>query len=473
MEEKIDLIPLLQRIDFPSIFRDILRQWWVILLLSLSISMVADMAVLYRYKPYYSTSATFQVTSQELNNTVYTNLSTTAQLAQQLTYILESNVMLQKVTKDLDMTDVNASVSVTQIEETNILMITVRADTALASYQIMQSIINNYSMISDYVIENTIMEVIQSPSIPSSPANSSGERRMLERAFLGSLCFFAFLFGLASFLRDTVKNEYDFADKVDAKLLGVIGHEKKKTKDRSRRSKKKVSMLITNPLRSFRYVESIRMTASKIRSKLDKEEAKVILFTSVMENEGKSTVAANIALALAHEKSKVALIDCDFRKPAQYKIFRVPQSITQNLIEIMKSGQSVESAFTRDETNGLYTVFNSTATSSMEDIYDNEVLRKILRLCRKQMDYVILDTSPMALVSETEELAQLCDASVLVVRRDVVYSRDINDAIDALNNTRGKVLGCIFNDAVSLFSTTNSAYGSRYGYGGHYGKRTR
>ena len=80
-------------------------------------------------------------------------------------------------------------------------------------------------------------------------------------------------------------------------------------------------MLISNPLRSFQYAESNKMMASRVRSYLDKENAKTLLVTSVMENEGKSTVAANLALGLAQEGNRVMLIDCDFRKPAQYKIF--------------------------------------------------------------------------------------------------------------------------------------------------------
>ena len=61
----------------------------------------------------------------------------------------------------------------------------------------------------------------------------------------------------------------------------------------------------------------------------------------------------------------------------------------------------------------------------------------------------------------------MTDASVLVVRQDTVLTKDINDAIDILNNTRGKVIGCILNGT----TTQNTGGSNRYGYGGHYGKR--
>lgn len=82
------------------------------------------------------------------------------------------------------------------------------------------------------------------------------------------------------------------------------------------------------------------------------------------------------------------------------------------------------------------------------------------------MDYVVIDTSSLALV-QIRWAAQMTDASVLVVRQDTVLTKDINDAIDILNNTRGKVLGCILNGVTSQ----NMAGSGHYGYGGHYGKR--
>ena len=103
----------------------------------------------------------------------------------------------------------------------------------------------------------------------------------------------------------------------------------------------------------------------------------------------------------------------------------------------------------------------------MEGLIENGTLKNILDFCRQRMDYIIMDTSPLSLVSDTEELAELADASVLVIRQDLVLAKDINDAVDILNQTRVKVLGCIFNDVMTGFAGSTG----NYGYGGHYGKR--
>ena len=71
--------------------------------------------------------------------------------------------------------------------------------------------------------------------------------------------------------------------------------------------------------------------------------------------------------------------------------------------------------------------------------------------------------APMALVSDTEDLANLADASILVVRYDMMLAKDINDTIDILNNTKSRLLGCVLNDAPGATGEVVSNYGGQNG----------
>ncbi len=471
MEEKIDLFAIQQKVDFRIMLRDILRQWWMILLFSLSAAMITDVVVNELYVPQYTASTTLYVTSKGVNNTVYTDISTTSTLAEELSYILSTSVMERRVAKELGMDELDAEVTVEQASGTNMLTITVTSDTAINAFRVINCMIDNYDTVTEYVLTDAVIDILKAPTVPTSPSNSVQDRKMMRRAFLIAAIIVILLVAFASYLRDTVKNEYDFKNKVDAELLGVICREKRGKRFQKKKIRKRDSMLITNPLRSFQYVETYKMAASKIRSRAEKSGAKVLLVTSVIENEGKSTVAANIALALAQERKNVVLIDCDFRKPAQYKIFQMSKREFQDVPTVLKTGENLNKVLSRETDSGLYTVFNATPSSGIENISDNVVFKTLLDFCRDKMDYVIIDASPMAMVAETEELAQMSDATILVVKRDMVLTSDINDAIDALNNTKGAVLGCVFNDAAKkIFAAQGSGYGSHYGYGGHYGK---
>lgn len=99
-----------------------------------------------------------------------------------------------------------------------------------------------------------------------------------------------------------------------------------------------------------------------------------------------------------------------------------------------------------------------------------EIFHRILETCRTNMDYIILDTPPMGMTADAEELAEYADAAVLSVRQDGVLTRDINDAIDALNQKEEKVIGCVFGNVYPGFG---ERIGNSYGYGYGYGTYSR
>lgn len=466
MEERIDSENV-QQIDLISMLKDIGREWITILLLSIAAALFADIWICATYQPEYKTSTTFVVTAKGMNSNIYQNLTSTKDLAQQFTEILGSNVLKKKVAQDIGVNSLDVETSVDLVPETNLITLSVKAKTAAESYRVLRSVMENYNTVSDYAIKNVIIETIQQPSVAMSPSNPLNEKRMVLKVFLiAAGCLIVLVAGI-SYIRDTIKNPGEVSSKLDTRLLGTIAYEKKSKSLSMNRKKGYLSMLISNPLRSFSYVESSKMAASRVRSYMDKEQAKVLLVTSVMENEGKSTVAANLALSLAQEGNRVMLMDCDFRKPAQFKIFDVRDNEETDLGDVLINHKSADRIIRNWNDSNLYMILNKTSSNSIETLLKSTTLKQIIAFCRERMDYVVVDTSPLALVADTEELAQMTDASVLVVRQDTVLAKDINDAIDILNNTRGKVIGCILNGTASQSTGGNS----HYRYGGHYGKR--
>lgn len=462
---------LFEQLDFVSIVKDVCREWWVILLLSIAVSLLTNVFVNYTYQPQYTASTTFVVTAKGMNANIYQNLTSAKELAVSFSNVLESNVMKKKIAQDLGMENLNATSTVEILPETNLIELKVTANSSLDAYRVMKSIMENYPEVSDYVISNVVLEVIKKPTIPTSPSNPLNATGAMKKAFVISAAVLVVGFAVLSYLKDTVKNKREVAEKVDAPLLGTVSHERKAKSFAEVKKAKSLSMLIDNPMLSFRFVESNKMMASRVRSQLDKHGHKVLMLTSVIENEGKSTVAANIALSLVQENKKVLLIDCDFRKPAQYKIFEAKEEDVVDFPKFLSENIKDTSLIKQYGDTSLYTIFNKKGSTNMERIYETGALHKLVEIAREKMDYIILDTSPMALVSDTEELAQLADACILVIRQDMVLAKDINDAIDALEKANGNMLGCIFNDEVMgvVESVGHYGYGyGRYGYG--YGK---
>ena len=447
-------------LDLASIIRDVLHQWWAILLFSIAIALLINVIADFAYKPLYTTSTTFVVTTRGSNTSLYQNINNAKDTAHRFQTVLQSNIMRRTIIKDLGVNSFDALASVEIVEETNLIVLKVSHHSALMAYRYIQSILNNYSTVSNYVIKDVVLEILEYPTIPTEEMTVNNTWYLMRISFFVGLFITILYVAYYSYLKDTVKNPSEASSKLVARYIGSIYHESKGT---GHKQSKTTAMVITNPLLSFRYTESCRMVASRVRSRMDRKGAIALLVTSVAENEGKSTVASNIALALAQEGKRILLIDADFRKPSLYKIFDIDKEQITNLVEMLRTGKDLDKAVFRLKTYPLYFILNNTNTGTIDDILANSRFEALLRFARKQFDYVIIDTAPMGLVPDAEGLAELCDASVIVVKEDTILARNINDAIDTLNETKAKVLGVVFNNVRSR-RLSPVRLGSAYNY---------
>jgi capsular exopolysaccharide synthesis family protein len=181
-----------------------------------------------------------------------------------------------------------------------------------------------------------------------------------------------------------------------------------------------------------------------------------------------------VAASLALKGHKVALVDADLRKPSMNKFFDKIYSSSLPLNKVLGMPFSVENVrqcMVLNEQLNLYMLFPVNSDSRSTELLSGSCLPLLLQQL-KVFDFVILDTPPMGMFPDAEILADLVDASVLVVRQDYTSAYDINDAVDALNNSKSTFLGCVLNDMRSS-GTSQYGYGAKYGYGGRYGYGSR
>ncbi|MBQ2662138.1 MAG: polysaccharide biosynthesis tyrosine autokinase [Clostridia bacterium] len=449
-------------IDISSILRAVCKEWWVILLVALMVSMCASIITTERYKPTYTTNATLIVSTKSGAN-AYSNLTTTQNLANVFKVVLNSSILKKQVAKEAGVSTSDVTINASVVDSTNMITLTVKASTPRKAYLMMDAVIKNHHMVTEPILGNAILDVLSYPTVPRNPSVALNARGAMKNAFVYAAVAMIAFFALLSFLRDDIKNESEVEKKLDTKLLTTVYHENKYKTLSSRLRKVKKSVLITDPTTSFAFLETYRKLRTKIEYQSKKSGIKSIMVTSVLENEGKSTVAANLALALA-QKHRVLLIDADLRKPAIYKVLGQDVKGKIGLVEVLKEKRGLGDAVYFDRTFNLYLLIGSKLVANSSELVATEHMKRIVKNAADQLDYVIIDTPPLSCAADAESIADAVDASILVVHQTRAIARDINDVIDALTTSSSELLGCVYNNAKKRLLPT--AYVQKL-YGGY------
>lgn len=435
----------LDEISIRSVCMDVLKNFWVILLAAAAAWLAVTGAQKLVYIPEYTASATLAVNAKGSNSNAFTSLSLTSQMAGVFSEVFDSQTLRKKIAEDLGVDSLEGEISSSIIEETNLIVLKVTSVNPRQTYLMIQSALENYDTVSDYLFSNAVLRTVQEPTIPYSPSNVPNIDRIQKLAMLGAAFAAAAFLVVLSVFRFTVKTKEGARRNLEGKILGCIPFEKKRMKLEEKLRGKNKSLLISSPMVSLVFAESIRKTATRLNHHMKRKGQKILMVSSVSENEGKSSVAANLALALAEKGKNVVLIDADLKKPAQHRIFRHKMSGNTRLSAYLSGKVSAYDILEYEKQTGLFHIYQDTGVRNSGVLLDSEKMQTLLKACRKSMDYIVLDSSPMALSSDTEVMMKQADTLVMVVRQDRTDIRVINDAVDVAQKSGIDMAGVILN----------------------------
>lgn len=218
--------------------------------------------------------------------------------------------------------------------------------------------------------------------------------------------------------------------------------------------------------------ETFRNVRTNLQFMLKKDQ-KVILVTSTVSGEGKSFISANLAISLSLLGKKVVIVGLDIRKPGLNKVFNISrkeQGITQYLSNPERNLMDLVQA--SDISKSLYIIPGGTVPPNPTELLARDGLDKAIETLKKNFDYVILDTAPIGMVTDTLLVGRVADLSVYVCRAD--YTRKVEYSLinELANNNKLPNLCTVING----LDFQKKKYGYYYGYGKYgkfygYGKR--
>lgn len=464
-------------IDLYSIMKDVIRNIWVVILSGLIGAMGMYIVSHSIYEPEYTAKATLAVNAASSS---YSQLATSNEIANVLSNVFSEPTVKSRAAEEAGQDGFRGTVTTNVLSPTNFIELSVTCDNPKLAYDLLTAIIKVHPEVTRKIFANAGVTVIRQPSLYGTPTNSSGSENT-NLVILGCMTLALTAIIILSITRDTVKTESDFESKIEAKLIGSIMHEDKKASLQEIAKKKKKGLLIhNNAFISLRFTEDFRKMAAKLEYMKHKTGSSVFAVTSVAENEGKSTCAANLAVSLADRGNRVILIDLDAKKPAIHKIFSEDQGEFCELSGLLDGTiPQSEYRFKKYKKFPLYIALNTKPCPEMHRWVENGEIEKLLKIFKAKADFIIIDTAPISVDSSVTDIIKIVDKTVLVVRTDAVKVSAINDTISTVDKVSKNLAGCILNDVHAraipfVFSGDDRAgtYGGRghkHGRYSHYG----
>lgn len=188
--------------------------------------------------------------------------------------------------------------------------------------------------------------------------------------------------------------------------------------------------------------EAYRSLRSNIEYSSFDDEYRVIVVTSSVPEEGKSTTSGNLAIALAQSGNSVLLVDCDMRKPSIHKMFKISNAAgTAELLLRKKLFEEVANKYNEN----LTIITAGKIPPNPSEMLASRAMTAFIEEMKKEFKYIILDTPPLQAVTDAQVLSTKADGVLLIVRAGSTKREMVFNSVDLIKKVQGKVIGTVLN----------------------------
>ncbi len=345
---------------------------------------------------------------------------------------------------------------------------TLELNQQIAQYTILQSEYEQTRKLCD-ILDDRIKELNVTEDVGAlnisilEAANPSIKPSKPQKAKVMSMALILGLMlgGGFAFLRSWLDQRFRSADEVSSVLglpvLGVVPSMSRRETLTARGQK--VHLDSTSAA-----AEACRTIRTAVFFGLPKGRAKTVLVTSPAPEDGKTTLVSNLAIAMAQAGQRVLVLDADFRRPMQHRIFESRKE--PGLSGIVAGQVTLEEAIRYSSIEGLDVLACGRDVPNPSEILNSEVFTDVISELSSRYDRIIIDAPPVMPVTDACILAAICDVTLLVLRAEQSTRKTSQQACDKLLSVSARILGVVVNDV----SRKRGRYGYYYGYGyyGHY-----
>jgi len=455
-------------IDLRRMLRSVFSRWWLIVLAGIVCAAGMFAFAKYTYVESYESRATlaFTITTKQYTYNSEGKIVKTEEVIKPYSgidvaryqYYLNSDEMVQTVYARLNrkytVSQIRSSLIIRGTEIAGIFTIYVQNQNKQLCQDAISVILDEYPNYLKKFDTGLGIQKIIDHSTPYIVTNDKAFQKALFGFLAGAFVVVAVLF-VIEVLSNTVRSTDDIRENTNLRLLGSVPLEEE---TRTKGGKKKPlpdALLISDPKTvSFSFIESFKAIRTKVENISAEKGYKSFVITSTFENEGKTTVAINLACALAQKGKSVLLIDADLRKPSVLKMIGLKEDDKSGLIQIIKDKAAYADSIKFIKPLGIFVMPSGGVSPASSQFLDTDKVKEILEKAKAEFDYVIIDTPPAHVVSDCLVVSRISDALIFTIKMDYAKVEDINETLEEIDVTDIDVVGSIF----TMSALSNGSY---------------
>jgi len=384
-----------------------------------------------------------------------------------LVLLLFRSSLLEKLGTDT----LNGTITSETIEESNVVTMRVESPSAQDARAILDAALEIYPETARFVLGDIQFNYLDEPETPAEPYNQIGTLRSLALGGAGGAVIALVILGMSALFRRTARNSEEMKQITSLRCLAAVPH----VRSKARKTHKNRILSVMEKRVPYGYRESIRALKVRLERAMKKNGGQILLITSTVSGEGKSTLAVNLAEMFAAKGSRVLFIDGDLRKQEDARMFGSRKGM--GLAELVKGERPGRELLRKMKGKELYLLGGSRPVKQPAPILSSPKIEAFLGEMRKRMDYIIIDTPPCCMFQDAGILADQADGILYVVKYDEAPQREIRTGFLSLSGKNAPFLGYVFNDypeSVSEYGYGRYGYENygyrKYGYGHGYGE---
>ena len=357
--------------------------------------------------------------------------------------------------------------------DSSIIDMTVTAGSPEEAYELAQAVKDTYKDVVQ-VYSGGSIHLCDMPELPTEPDKSVGITRNAIIGALAGAVICALIIIIRDSARNTVRSQEDIQNKLQLNVIGEVSQVPGGERFYKKSAHGDRKLLITDKACGFAFIETYKAMRTKLELLNGRRGYKSFVISSAGANEGKTTVAVNLSLALAQNGYSVLLIDADLRKPSVLKNLGITNISGNGIADVVSMVKNSSDAIKYIEKYKIFVLAGDECIADPTEVLSNAKTGEFIAAAKEKFDYIIIDTPPAGIVADAAICAKYTDSSIFVIREDRFPVPAILEAVSDLTQGGTDLAGCVYNISTDRsrggygsYSVSRRRYG--YGYGRHYG----